>query len=196
MHVEFTITREDLRRALVLLAIAGMALFGLAACTDDAGDQEQDRTLGGYSKLVAQQPSKTMGYSPSRNTANFWIETWSKPGKLSYVYLQNADGDLLGYYVFKGLPVPYCVSLTPPDQVNGRGDYGVVRKAPAVDGVYYGEGDCGRYFGIDATTNSYVEYTAGMGINVLLYDRPLPNHPNVKPLGQTRIDKDGKPVTE
>lgn len=196
MHVEFTITRIQLRRALVLLALAGVAMITLVSCTDGAGKQEQKRTLGGYSRLVAQQPSQTMNYSPTRNTANFWINTWNKPGKLSYVYLQNGDGDLLGYYVFKGLPVPYCVSLTPPDQVNGNGDYGVVRKAPAVDGVYYGEGDCSRYFGIDATTNSYVEYTAGLGINVLLYDKPLPNNPNVKPLGHTRIDKDGKAVTE
>lgn len=194
MHVEFTITRSDLRRFLVLLAITGVAMITLAGCTNDAGDEEQDRTLGGYTRLVAQQPSKTMNYSPTRNTANFWIETWSKPGKLSYVYLQNGDGDLLGYYVFKGLPVPYCVSLTPPEQVSGTGDAGVVRKAPAVDGVYYGQGDCSRYYGIDATTNSYVEYTAGLGINVLLYDQPLPNNPNVKPLGHTRLDKDGKPV--
>ncbi|MFG2091497.1 MULTISPECIES: hypothetical protein [unclassified Spirillospora] len=194
MHVEFTITRSDLRRFLVLLAMAGVALITLAGCTEDAGDEEQDRTLGGYTRLVAQQPSKTMNYSPTRNTANFWIETWNKPGKLSYVYLQNGDGDLLGYYVFKGLPVPYCVSLTPPEQVSGTSDAGVVRKAPAVDGVYYGQGDCDRYFGIDATTNSYVEYTAGLGINVLLYDQPLTNRPNVEPLGHTRIDKDGKPV--
>lgn len=194
MHVEFTITRTDLRRFLVLLAIAGVALITLAGCTDDAGDEEQERTLGGYERLVAQQPSKTMNYSPTRNTANFWIETWNKPGKLSYVYLQNGDGDLLGYYVFKGLPVPYCVSLTPPEQVSGTSEAGVVRKAPAVDGVYYGQGDCDRYYGIDATTNSYVEYTAGLGINVLLYDQPLTNRPNVKPLGHTRIDKDGKPV--
>ncbi|WP_433465169.1 hypothetical protein [Spirillospora sp. CA-128828] len=194
MHVEFTVTRAHLRRTLVLLATAAVALFSLVSCTDSSGEQEQDRTLGGYTKLVTQQPSQTMSYSPTRNTANFWIKTWDKPGKLSYVYLQNSDGDLLGYYVFKGLPVPYCVSLTPPDQVSGRGDYGVVRKAPSVDGVYYGQGDCSRYFGIDATTGGYVEYTAGLGINVLLYDQPLPNHPNVKPLGRTRINEDGKPV--
>ena len=76
--------------------------------------------------------------------------------------------------------MPYCVSLTPPDQVNGRGDYGVVRKAPSVDGVYYGQGDCSRYFGIDATTGGYVEYTAQgrsmyFDVNLLFasYGRPV-----------------------
>ncbi|GAA2426350.1 hypothetical protein GCM10010191_43590 [Actinomadura vinacea] len=197
MHVEFTVTRTHVKRVLGLLATAVVTMIALGSCTDSSGKQEQDRTLGGYSQLVARQPSQTMNYSPTRNTANFWINTWNKPGKLSYVYLQNSDGEILGYYVFKGLPVPYCVSLTPPDQVNGSGNnYGVVRKAPAVDGVYYGEGDCSRYFGMDATTGAYVEYTAGLGINVLLYDQPLPNNPNVKPLGRTRIDKDGKPVTQ
>jgi hypothetical protein len=195
MHVEFTITRAHVRRAFLLLAVAVAAIVALGGCTDSSGQQEQKRTLGGYDRLVARQPSETMSYSPSRNTANFWIRTWNKPGKLSYVYLQNSNGDLLGYYVFKGLPIPYCVSLTPPDQVTGTTESGHLRKAPAVDGVYYGDGDCSRYFGMDATTGAYVEYTAGLGINVLLYDQPLPHNPNVKPLGRTRLDETGKPVT-
>ncbi|MFI0356975.1 hypothetical protein [Actinomadura sp. 9N407] len=195
MHVEFTVTREHVRRILLLVAAATAVVITFSGCTESSGKKEQKRTLGGYDQLVAKQPSETMTYSPTRNTANFWIKTWNKPGKLSYVYLQNGDGDLLGYYIFKGLPVPYCVSLTPPDQGQGNNEYGVVRKAPAVDGVYYGEGDCSRYFGIDATTGAYIEYTTGLGINVLLYDQPLPNDPNVKPLGRSRVDKNGKVVT-
>lgn len=35
-----------------------------------------------------------MKYSPTRETINKWIETWDKPGKLSYVYLQNANGEV------------------------------------------------------------------------------------------------------
>jgi hypothetical protein len=194
MHVELTITGLHLGRALRLLVVAAVTVIALGGCTETSSEQERGRTLSGYDRLVARQPSQTMNYSPTRETANFWIKTWGKPGKLSYVYLQSGDGDLLGYYVFKGLPVPYCVSLTPPEQISGSGDSYAVRKAPAVDGVYYGDGDCSRYFGVDATTGAYVEYTAGLGINVLLYDQPLPNNPNVPPLGGTRIDANGKPV--
>jgi hypothetical protein len=48
-----------------------------------------------------------------------------------------------------------------------------------VDGVYYSGGECNTYYGKDATTGSFIEYTVGLGINVLLYNQPLPNHPNV-----------------
>jgi hypothetical protein len=59
--------------------------------------------------------------------------------------------------------------------------------APGVDGVYYSGGQCNSYYGKDATTGAYVEYTAGLGINVLLFDEPLPRQ-DVEPLGPTSVE--------
>jgi hypothetical protein len=176
--------------------VAPALVAGLVGCSggdNGATTTEQTSRDSTYAKLVAAEPAHAMSYSPSRATINFWIDTWGKdPNKLSYVYLQNADGKLLGYYVLKGLPVSYCAGLTPPYQwVDIPGDGGDTKEqapAPGVDGVYYSGGQCMSYFGRDATTNAYIEYTAGLGINVLLYDQPLPNNPNVAPLGPTSVD--------
>lgn len=172
-------------------AALALTLFGtVAACgatgEPDSSQSERDTGNSGYDALVAAQPAHTMQYSPTRNTKNFWIDTWGKPGKLSFVYLQSSDGRLLGYYVLEGLPVNYCTSLTPPFDINAS-DYGkVVVPRPSVDGTWSGGGSCNTYYGKDATTGTYIEYTAGLGINVLLYDQPIGRQ--AEPLGKTRIE--------
>lgn len=174
-------------------AVSALALaLGATACEDGETDTAtKERTIrnGGYDTLAGKQPAKTMQYSPTRETINFWVDTWNKPGKLSYVYLQNSEGKLIGYYVLKGLPVSYCSANTPnyeiwedPDE-NGA----LLLPAPGLDGTYEASGAaCTTYYGQDATTGAYIEYTVGLGINVLLYDQPLPQHNNVPPLGPTK----------
>lgn len=184
----------NLKRIVLIVAGLAVALTTLTACPSDATKNstkaEQKVQGDSYNAQVAQQPAHRMKYSPTRDTVNFWIDTWSKPNKLSYVYLQSASGELLGYYVLKGLPVSYCAALTPTYKIRDDSDGGnLLLPAPGVDGVYYSGGQCNSYYGKDATTGSYIEFTLGLGINELLYDQPLPNHPNVQPLGPTRITK-------
>lgn len=166
-------------------AIVGLGV--LVACGPGASATQKESKVQGdnYSRLVAAEPAHTMATSPSRATINFWIDTWGKdPNKLAYVYLQASNGQLIGYYVFKGLPVSYCAALTPTYKIyNGdKGD--VLTPAPSIDGVYYSGGQCAAYYGRDASTNAYIEYTIGTGISALIYDRPLPSA-KVAPLGFT-----------
>lgn len=179
---------RNLSRTPVLL-IAALLVFGLVACTSEpsAQDNEADTRQSNYEKLVANQPAKKMNYTPTRETVNFWIDTWDEPGKLSFVYLLAANGQLVGYYVFEGLPVSYCVSLAPNYEIDSSTNGKVVVPAPAMDGVYYSEAPCDTYYGKDATTGSYLEYSAGQGINPLVYEEPLPRQ-DVEPLGFTTID--------
>lgn len=175
-----------MKASVSVLGVVG--LLALAGCEKEPNADEEARD-GAYEKVIKAQPGKQLEYSPTRETINFWVDTWNEPGKLSYVYLQNTNGKVIGYYVLKGLPVSYCAQISPPDRV----DYGdstgrVVRQAPANDGAYYGDGNCNTFYGQDATSGSYIEYTAGMGINVLLFDSPMPNQGDAKPLGQTSID--------
>lgn len=177
--------------AIGLIAIL-MAVFVLSGCVSskkDSTKSEQKIQKDSYNAQVATQPARKMEYSPTRDTINFWIKTWGKKNTLSYVYLMNNNGDLTGYYVMKGLPVSYCAALTPTYKVLHHKDGNVVVPAPGVDGVYYSGGQCNTYFGADATTGAYLEYTVGNGQNVLLYNKPLLNHPNVQPLGDTKITK-------
>lgn len=181
------------------LALAALALAACAGENDTAGSNETKIRQTSYTRLAAAQPAHTMDYSPSRDTINFWIDTWGKqPGKNSYVYLLASNGQMIGYYVFKGLPVSYCAALTPTYQfldevIDEKGktrDPGGFFQVPApgVDGVYYSGGQCSAYYGRDASSNSYLEYTIGQGISALIYERPLPRQ-DVEPLGFTRIPK-------
>lgn len=179
----------------ILLALIALPLV-LTACGAGVGSGQQKESVvqqDNYNRLVAEEPAHTMQVSPTRKTINFWIDTWGHdPDKLSYVYMQAANGQLIGYYVFKGLPVNYCVSLTPNYKfVDPPGDgsntlYQV--PAPSIDGVYYSGGGCQTFYGRDATTNQYIEYTVGSGINVLIYEKPLARQ-DVAPLGFTTIAK-------
>lgn len=168
-----------------LFILLGVLVAGCTSENDTAKNERKIRNSG-YSRLAASQPAHTMNYSPSRDTINFWIDTWGQPNKLSYVYLLASNGQLIGYYVFKGLPVSYCAALTPTYDIvrNDNGTFQV--PAAGVDGVYYSGGQCSAYYGKDASTNSYIEYTIGQGISALIYERPLPRQ-DVEPLGFTTI---------
>lgn len=169
----------------VIVLVSGTA----CASEDTAQNKEAKIRQSSYEKLSAAQPAKAMSYSPSRDTINFWIDTWDKPGKLSYVYLLASNGQLVGYYVLKGLPISYCAALTPTYDfydIAGDGVASYQVPAPGVDGVYYSGGQCAAYYGKDASTNSYIEFTVGQGISALIYERPLPRQ-DVEPLGFTKI---------
>jgi hypothetical protein len=189
---------HPLKKALAIAALLIVGSIAFVGCTTDEGTQtskaESEIRNNGYARLARLQPAHTMDYSPSRDTINFWIDTWGKPGKLSYVYLLASNGQMIGYYVFKGLPVSYCAALTPNyDFIDIKGDgedkyAGPQVSAPGVDGVYYSGGQCSAYYGKDATTGSYIEYTVGQGISALIYERPLPRQ-DVEPLGFTTIKR-------
>lgn len=178
------------RKLTATIAAVGVAVLALTGCTEPTADEKSRDDA--YQKVMERQPGKTLEYSPTRETINFWVDTWNEEGKLSYVYLQNTSGDVIGYYVLKGLPVSYCAQISPPDYVDhGSSGSNVARKAPANDGAYYGEGNCNTFYGQDATSGSYIEYTAGLGINVLLFSEPMPrqDHSELKPLGETEVKK-------
>lgn len=183
----------------VLAAVAAVAVaFSLTACVPENGTSgaNQERATGNsnYDKLVAAQPAETMNYSPTREAKNGWIRTWGSPNKLSYVYIRGADSKPTGYYIFKGLPVNYCTALTPPSQVETYGSDGngtVVMPRPSVDGTFStGNGGCERYYGFDAVTGAYTEFSTGANQSYQLFDQPLPagNVPNVQPLGFATLD--------
>jgi hypothetical protein len=180
---------------LLILIVIGASLSFAGSCEDDSTPQKNESQLrqDSYERLTKEQPAHSMNYSPSRDTINFWIDTWGKqPGKLAYVYLQAANGQLIGYYIFKGLPVSYCAALTPTYEFVGTpkddsDDQNQQVPAPGVDGVYYSGGQCAAYYGKDATTGQYMEYTVGQGISALIYERPLPRQ-DVEPLGFSKVD--------
>ncbi len=154
----------------------------------EAEKAEKNSQGTNYTSLQDKQPAQSMDYSPTREGLNRWMETWGEEGKISYVYLIASNGQQVGYYVFEGLPVSYCASLTPPDDVDVYHGNPTTTQAPSMDGVYYSGSQCNQYFGYDATTGSYIEFSTGSGINFFVTEDPLPDQ-DVEPLGYTTIDE-------
>jgi hypothetical protein len=177
-----------------LTVIGGLILISASSCEEgqpSSAEREAESRSGSYDAQVEAQPGATMGYSPTRATINRWIETWNEPDKLAYVYLQAANGQLLGYFVFRGPPVSMCAALSPTyDLIEADlGDYhgDMLVPAPGVDGAYYSGGQCNTEYGIDATTDTVIQYTIGSGINSIVYQEPLARA-DVEPLGTTTVE--------
>lgn len=187
-------------RKAVIAVLVGMLVVFLAACeptqsSQDATHREQDKQNQTYEDLTTTQPAEGMAYSPTRDSLNKWAKAWEEEGKLSYVYVFAANGQEMGYYIFKGLPVSYCASLTPPDKIestrnitSSAGPDVVTREAPALDGVYYGNCNYQQLFGFDAVSGTYYEFTGGGSFNYFLSDQPMTQFESMKPAGDATYD--------
>jgi hypothetical protein len=176
--------------------VALLLLFIGAACSEDGNQsnavaEESERRDSAYESAVEQVPARTMEYPMTRHTIDFWLETWDEPGRLAYVYIQDMNGDY-GYFVFEGMPVPYCVTLAPPYEVHTSGSgsrTAVVVPAPAMDHTYPGDGDCTIFYGKDATTGQFMQFSIGVGQNYFLYTEPMPHaFEGAVPRGDTTIE--------
>lgn len=192
-------TRKQVIRLGVLPAVLVVGLSITAgACEDDspgskATGKESKSQQDQYARLAANQPAHSGSYSPTRETINAWIDTWmKKPGKKSYVYIQNANGEY-GYYILKGLPVSYCASITPTYKLTQQdlgGNNGKMKvPAPGMDGAYYSGTQCNSYYGMDAESGAYLEFTVGTNQSYFLYDQPMdpPQYKNATPMGPSKI---------
>ncbi|MFI6083935.1 hypothetical protein ACIBBB_23650 [Streptomyces sp. NPDC051217] len=180
-----TITRISVASAAALTLV-----LGLTACDDDSSQTKETKAKQkSYDQLVANQPAGRMEYSPTREAINQWVKTWGKKGKLSYVYIQNAKGEY-GYFVMKGMPVARCQMLTPTEKVDSSTNGRVVVALPGMDGTYSSGSMCDAYYGFDATTGVFMEFTVGMNQSFFLFDRPMsmPEYATAKQLGPTSVE--------
>lgn len=171
-------------RKIVLGVLAIALVFGLAACGEPAAkstaEKAADARNQGVDQIRTQQGVNPMSYSPTLATIDAWTKIWGRKGQVAYVYMKNNDGTLDGYYVFKGLPVNYCVSGSPTYDMVGNGGYsdGAYAKvpvpAPALDAAYYGGCDANRYYGQDAITGQIIEYEDGFIQTAVVSSSPLP----------------------
>src|SRR5699024_7914809 len=124
-----------MRKLIIGMFIVVIAVV-MAACEEsEAEKSEKDVQDGNYTSLVELEPAKEVTNPKTRETVNFCTETWNEQGQLAYVYLQNSDGKMIGYYVLDGPPVSMCTALTPPDRLAGNYSDATLRQAPGIDGV-------------------------------------------------------------
>lgn len=183
----------------LIAAVLGVGV--LTGCEETGGKPSQaaegDRRQSAYEQMVKNQPALIPEYSNDRDNINFWVETWGQTeseGKLSYVYLLSAAGDFIGYYVLSGLPTTKCKMITPTYDFErhdgGEYDSDFPVPAPGLSGTYgSGAGECSTYYGKDASTGAYVEFTVGNAMAMLTFDQPypMPEGVEVPALGFTKV---------
>lgn len=158
-------------RVLTATALTAGAVLTASCTANDSGQAKDEQTRrAGFDALQARQPAVYMEFSPTRRGIKFFADKWgTDENKLSYVYLSNQAGEVIRYFVLKGLPISYCAQMLPPQRADwNSGTGGIALPAPAVDGAYYGgNSGCDQYYGIDATTSSYVEWTQKTGYTMV-----------------------------
>lgn len=186
---------KALKTRTVVCLVAILATIWLAADSCDGGPTSAQKAASarnqGVDQIRANQPVHTMPYSPTLDNINAWVDRWGKKGAVSYVYMQRQDGTFAGYYVMRGLPVSYCVSGSPTYDFIGTPNDGSDAQdqqvpAPGLDGAYYGgSGACNRYYGFDAVSGQYLEYTDGFVLTAVLSDQPLAMSKQPHPYGSS-----------
>ena len=154
---------------MMLLSLTGAACEGQSDSDRDTQESRQAAT----ESLRDKQPIKTAEYSSTLDTINKWTERWGKKGMVSYVYMQTQNGTFAGYYVLKGLPVSYCTAGAPAYRIDSSSNGKVLVPIPGSDGAYYSNCAENRFYGFDAVTGQYIEYTDGMVLTAVLSDQPL-----------------------
>lgn len=180
----------------LLALVAGLALFGAVACEDGPPSEKQEQSeknANVYEQILANQEVSDPTYSNDLENIDFWVDTWgSDPGALAYVYLLSSDGDFIGYYILKGLPTTKCKNATPTYEII-YDEYGgnVVVPAPGLSATYgTGSGDCTTFYGQDASTGAYVEWTV-TEMTMLTFNQQytLPEGVTPPALGFTEFDE-------
>lgn len=168
-------------RKLILFVVAILFTgITLSSCTEtepSAERQEQKTGAQNYENLAKQEPSKPTTYPANRKTINFYTTTWGEHAKTAYVYLTNASGEVVSYVVMDGPPVSMCTSLRPPYKLLDPAGDGVgpnlVVPAAGTDGVFYSGGECNTYYGKDASSGAFVEFSVGQSQSFILRDQPF-----------------------
>lgn len=146
---------------------AAMLLFVAACDTSESQNLGEDKQEEVMQRAISEVPVPEVEHFLTRQTVAKWVERQDTPERIYYVYLLADTGNYIGYYVAQNRPVNICSFLTPPKR---KAPERRVLPAPALDGVYYGEG-CDQWYFFDAATDAMIE--VGGGMKFFTSDQPL-----------------------
>lgn len=157
-----------------ILCIACVVIVGLvvAGCSSEPnarqkGEQTQEQFM---KEAQSVEPTYDVSNYLTRKYVNKWMKRMDTPTNLHYIYVYADSGMCVGYFVAQYKPISTATFLTPPDNAVDLGTGGVTVQAPALDGVYYGEGAGAEFFWFDAETDALMNLN---GLNYIASDKPL-----------------------
>lgn len=170
----------------VTVAVTGLLALTLIAgsCEGSNRQQEDDRQERVHARLREQVPVPEIEGAAARNAVRRHLERWQDPNVVSFVTVFADTGQPIGYYEASGKVASTCQMMTKPDEyVSGGG----VVQAPALDGTYYTDNNCGIFF-FTSPGDTYVEL--GPQFKYMVTDQPLPI-PDAEPLNVEVSDGGG-----
>lgn len=91
-----------------------------------------------------------------------------------YVYILGQNGNIIGYYVAKTVPINACDFLSSTEDVYNSQDGNLKMTAPSLDGIFYGgsgsSGGCDAWVFFDSATNALIQIR---GVSFFSSDQPL-----------------------
>ena len=170
--------RRPILFTVVFLVFVCMATMG-AKCgektVEEKGTEAQTNLMEKAQKAV---PVPEVNNFQTRKMVAKWMRRMDEPSKEFYCYLMASNGQIVHHFVTNGRPISAGSFMTPPKKeysVGGGTGPNPLGPAPALDGVYYGQGSSAgtARFAFDAATDAYFE-VAGVGNFVMIItDQPL-----------------------
>lgn len=159
----------QVRRIVVIVLMCGLGIGVLGACNESQGTQN-NKTAVSQREDVFDTAQKV---APVITPVNFpirkaLVEFTVRQDQINhpwYIYLQNYQGEVYGYYVGSTYPISTCNFLSSSERVrNGSGDTELVLQAPSLDGIFYGgsgaSAACQSLFFFDVTTNALITFSS------------------------------------
>lgn len=175
-----------LRHRPVALAIGLMSLLILMGASECSGDntalidQQRKTSVNTRAEALARAEARV----PVPRPQNFPLRQALSDFTLRedmldhpwYMYILGDNGNVIGYYVSKVVPVNSCAFLSSTEQVwtGTQSEGSQVLTAPSLDGIYYGgagaSSGCDEWFLFDLATNAMIKIR---GTKFFVADQPL-----------------------
>lgn len=158
-----------------LLLVVGM---GASECDDTgADDVQREKSIKArtdtFARAEAKVPLPRTNNFPLRSLLAEMTRREDLPNHPWYTYLLGEQGNVVGYYVSKTVPVNKCNFLSSTEKVKNAGyddNAAVLLQAPSLDGIYYGKADCNVWVMQDYSTGALISFG---GVPFTTADKPL-----------------------
>lgn len=162
--------------ALVMAAFLGM---GASGCDEESSIEKQARSAtkaraSNFDRAQKLYPAPKNTNFPLRRDLRKMTERQDLVNHPWYVYLLGMNGNAVGYYVAKTVPINACNFLSSTEAITEHEDAPIVLTAPSLDGIFYGGGGtsagCDAWFFFDQATDALIQIR---GVNWFSSDKPL-----------------------
>lgn len=149
--------------AIAVLAVSVTGCYENQPTSQEKGAKVQESVM---QKAIAAVPVPGINNFPTRRNIARYMEHDNKPDQTHYVYVYIPGIGPVGYFVADSAPTNICTGMTPPQRLTrvDMGSYNgeIPMASPGLDGVYYGNSGCDKWYFFDTVTGAKMEMGGNM----------------------------------